>query len=200
LKSTTSNAPAIELVERARAYANKCHSETNHLYDGMPYMHHLHMAESQAERFAYLLPYPDRDKVIAAVLLHDTLEDCRKTYNDLKKEMNSVEIADIVYAVTNDKGKTRKERAGKKYYRGIRKTKYASFVKLCDRIANVTHGINKRGDMVEKYRKEHHEFYKQMTSRGWFVDIIISIASWIGIPPRIQYEEMWEHLEQLLFA
>jgi hypothetical protein len=48
--------------------------------------------------------------------------------------------ADIIYAVTNDKGKNRKERAGVKYYEGIRKTPGAVFVKLCDRIANVQYG------------------------------------------------------------
>ena len=49
---------------------------------------------------------------------------------------------EIVYALTNDKGRTRSERAGEKYYQGIRETPYAPFVKLCDRLANVTYSCS----------------------------------------------------------
>ena len=45
---------------------------------------------------------------------------------------------EIAYALTNDKGRSRAERAGEKYYQGIRETPYAPFVKLCDRLANIT--------------------------------------------------------------
>ena len=40
-----------------------------------------------------------------------------------------ITAAEIVYALTNDKGRTRKERAGEHYYAGIRETPYAPFVK-----------------------------------------------------------------------
>ena len=45
---------------------------------------------------------------------------------------------EIVYALTNDKGRTRAERAGENYYKGIRETPFAPFVKLCDRMANIS--------------------------------------------------------------
>mgnify|MGYP007056209090 CR=1 FL=1 len=75
---------------------------------------------------------------------HDSIEDARLTYNDVMSKarcfMNdeqALAATEIVYALTNDKGRTRAERAGEKYYAGIRSTPYAPFVKLCDRMANV---------------------------------------------------------------
>ena len=54
--------------------------------------------------------------------------------------------AEIAYALTNDKGRTRAERAGEKYYQGIRETPYAPFVKLADRLANITHSFTHTND------------------------------------------------------
>jgi (p)ppGpp synthase/HD superfamily hydrolase len=68
------------------------------------------------------------------------------------------EVADIVYAVTNEKGKNRKERGGVKYYEGIRQTPGAVFVKLCDRIANVQYSKMTKSRMFEMYRKENDDF------------------------------------------
>jgi (p)ppGpp synthase/HD superfamily hydrolase len=68
------------------------------------------------------------------------------------------EVADIIYAVTNDKGKNRKERAGDKYYEGIKNTPGAVFVKLCDRIANVQYGKMTKSRMFEMYKNENSDF------------------------------------------
>ena len=69
---------------------------------------------------------------------------------------------EIVYALTNDKGRTRAERAGEKYYKGIRETPYAPFVKLCDRLANVTYSCEADGHrgtrMKDVYIGEMHHF------------------------------------------
>jgi hypothetical protein len=69
---------------------------------------------------------------------------------------------EIVYALTNDKGRTRAERAGEKYYKGIRETPYAPFVKLCDRLANVSYSCGADGHrgtrMKDVYKGEMHHF------------------------------------------
>ena len=74
------------------------------------------------------------------------------TYNDVKKvagsmltEEQALMATEIVYALTNDKGRSRAERAGEKYYQGIRETPYAPFVKLCDRLANITYSCAGEG-------------------------------------------------------
>ncbi len=160
----------LTLVQKAYNYAVKCHSETNHLYDGKPYSYHLKMVYDNGLRFKKCIPLAFIDNVFAACWLHDTIEDCRVTYNDIKSEFG-FEVAEIVYALTNDKGKNRKERAGENYYKGIRETKFATFVKLCDRIANVEYSKNTGSSMYEKYKKEMDEFINELDSPHYTIMI-----------------------------
>lgn len=152
------------------------HKSTNHQYDTyLPYEFHLRMVAEVANDFKHLLddtkdyftgedyrgPMQDQVTLRTACLRsawgHDLIEDCRVSYNDVKTELGQ-EAADIIYAVTNDKGKNRKERAGVKYYEGIRKTPGAVFVKLCDRIANVQYGKMTKSRMFEMYKNENSDF------------------------------------------
>ena len=95
---------------------------------------------------------------------HDSIEDARLTYNDVLRvarslltEEQALMATEIAYALTNDKGRTRAERAGEKYYKGIRETPYAPFVKLCDRLANITYSC--AGEEPTSIRMR--EVYKQ---------------------------------------
>jgi (p)ppGpp synthase/HD superfamily hydrolase len=152
------------------------HRNTNHMYDTyLPYEFHLRMVNEVAKDFNYLLdnevdyytgePYrgPRQEQVtlMQACMLatwgHDLIEDTRVSYNDVMNHLGQ-EAADIVYAVTNEKGKNRKERGGVKYYEGIRQTQGAVFVKLCDRIANVQYSKMTKSRMFEMYKKEHQDF------------------------------------------
>lgn len=142
-------------------YAIKCHTETNHLYDGQPYKTHLTMVVLAMDEFAHLIPREDRGIVEAACWVHDVIEDCRQTYNDVKEVLGE-QVAEIAYALTNEKGKNRKERANDKYYQGIMAVKYAPFVKLCDRIANVRYSRGNGGSMYEKYRNENNDFVSKI--------------------------------------
>jgi (p)ppGpp synthase/HD superfamily hydrolase len=102
-----------------------------------------------------------REACLLAVWGHDLIEDCRVSYNDVEYQLGRA-VADIVYAVTNEKGKNRKERANEKYYMGIRETKGAVFVKLCDRIANVQYSKLTKSRMFEMYKKENDEFERML--------------------------------------
>jgi (p)ppGpp synthase/HD superfamily hydrolase len=138
------------------------HRKTNHFYDRyLPYEFHLRMVNNVYEDFQHLLDEELNDYCGKAVWAHDTIEDTRVSYNDVKNQLGD-EVANIVYAVTNDKGKNRKERAGDKYYEGIRNTPGAVFVKLCDRIANVQYGKMTKSRMFEMYKKENPEFICQL--------------------------------------
>jgi (p)ppGpp synthase/HD superfamily hydrolase len=138
------------------------HRKTNHYYDRyLPYEFHLRMVNNVYEDFQHLLDEELNDYCGKAVWAHDTIEDTRVSYNDVKNKLGE-EVADIVYDVTNDKGKNRKERAGDRYYEGIRNTPGAVFVKLCDRIANVQYGKMTKSRMFEMYKKENPEFIRQL--------------------------------------
>ena len=136
-------------IEKIRQRAHELHENVNQIYgDDLPYGFHLDMVAEGVEEFGHLVCVREEDvlPIFFGAFFHDTIEDARQTYNDVMKEARkwlseeqALMATEIVYALTNDKGRTRAERAGEKYYKGIRETPYATFVKLCDRLANVTY-------------------------------------------------------------
>ena len=82
-----------------------------------PYTYHLNKAVGCLLRYRDLIPAEDLPLVIAATWCHDVIEDTRQTYNDVKERV-SEEVAEIVYALTEEKGKNRRERHNDKYYEG----------------------------------------------------------------------------------
>ena len=147
----------MTLLEKTKEYAIRKHKNANHKYDKYDYDFHLNMVFEVAQKFIHLIEPNQHENVLAACWVHDIIEDARETYNDVKKETNET-IVELAYALTNEKGRNRAERANDKYYKGIRETKNASFVKFCDRIANVTHSKNNGSRMFKKYKDENEDF------------------------------------------
>lgn len=145
------------LVQKAKQYATTCHQMVCHLYDNQPYTVHLEMVYEYGEKFAYLLSKEDVEIVLAACWAHDVIEDTRQTYNDVKYVLNE-KVADIVYALSNEKGKTRAERANQKYYDGIVEDLKNVFTKICDRLANAKYSKEHGSTMFQAYKKEHKKF------------------------------------------
>jgi (p)ppGpp synthase/HD superfamily hydrolase len=153
------------LVEKNLNKCGSLHEATNHMYGTEPYIVHLKAVVGVGIQFIHLIPNEDRDTVLTACAGHDLIEDARMTYNDIRGLFGG-RVADIVYALTNEKGRTRAERANDKYYEGIRNTKYAPFVKLCDRIANVRHSKMQGSTMLGKYKSENDEFLLKVLPNG----------------------------------
>ena len=69
---------------------------------------------------------------------------------------------DVIPMFFGGKGRTRAERAGEKYYKGIRETPYAPFVKMCDRLANISYSCSQddsdNGRMKKIYKEEVPHF------------------------------------------
>lgn len=150
-----------KFVSECAGYAYRCHNGVNHKYgDGM-YTDHLLDVVDVAKKFITLIPESHRENILAACWCHDVIKDCRQTYNDVKNATNEA-VADIVYVVTTEKGKNRKERANDKYYAGIRKTRFATFVKLCDRIANYQYSKSHKSNMATMYEKEMPGFIEKL--------------------------------------
>ena len=101
------------LISKARKFAINAHNNVNQEYDGKSYETHLTIVSDYAEKYLHLfgpdISSNDKETILASAWLHDTIEDCRKTYNDIKTEFN-VDVAEIVYSLTNEKGKNRKIR------------------------------------------------------------------------------------------
>ena len=168
-----------EELENIKNRAIKVHSDTNQKYDDRDYSFHLCMvADIMTKYFDDLGEVPDYDlykMLYFASLFHDSIEDARLTYNDvlsIAKEYMTKGYAkastEIVYALTNEKGRTRKERANEKYYSGIRSTKFAPFIKACDRLANVTYSClySTSDRMALVYKNELDEFLKAIDEKG----------------------------------
>ena len=160
----------MTLSEKARVYATDRHAATTHSYDGRPYDYHLGMVADAAREFIGQYEEAVQEVILAACWCHDLIEDARETYNDVKAEMGE-EVAEIVYALTNEKGRTRAERANDKYYQGIRETPHATLVKLCDRIANVRQSHRNQGKMLPVYRKEYPGFKEKLHVPGEYVAV-----------------------------
>ena len=168
----------LSIDEVAKDYAIRRHREVNHHYDSVhSYAFHLQMTVDIAKRFIHLIPKEDRPDVLGGCWVHDIIEDARETYANVKRATNKV-IAEYAYACTNEKGRTRKERANADYYKGIKSYKHATFIKLCDRIANVTFAKENGSSMFEMYRKEFSDFYDNLYDG--------------------RYQDMWDHLKELL--
>ena len=146
---------------KAMSYAFTAHESVNHRINGAPYSVHLALAGFYGLKFLEIVPIYLRQTAIDALFLHDTIEDTRKTYNDIKSEFGAG-VADIVFACSNEKGRTRKERANLKYYQGIIGTPGAIFVKLCDRLANVKYSKETGSEQFEMYKKENNGFLSSL--------------------------------------
>jgi (p)ppGpp synthase/HD superfamily hydrolase len=166
-------------INGTEIFAIKAHEDTNHFYDEyLPYSFHLRMVVKAAWDFIHLVPVEKVHIVIAACFLHDTIEDARQNWNSVRSVTNE-EVAEIVRAVTNyGRGRNRDERMPDFIYEDIRNVPFATFVKLCDRIANVQYSNMTGSSMFEKYKKENSHFKSKLHVDG-------------------QLEEMWEYLDEV---
>ena len=136
--------------------------DCNQKYGGdLPYSFHLRAVLAQGKKFSKLFEeigekyissleggeeifFREYSSIMEACLAgHDLIEDGRHTYNDVKKLFDdyfypkySQMIADIIYDVTDEKGKTRSERKNDKFYKALKDNEIALFVKLADMAAD----------------------------------------------------------------
>ncbi|WP_293266815.1 HD domain-containing protein [Neptunomonas sp.] len=116
-------------VEKAREFAVKAHGKQ--LYGELPYSVHLDAVASLVK------PYGAAAEVIA--YLHDVVEDTDVTIDEISTEFG-VFVSKCVAIVTDEPGKTRKERKAKTYEKMAHvngEETLALLVKSADRLANV---------------------------------------------------------------
>lgn len=156
-----------KMYREARMVGVKAHS--NQSYDEIfPYEKHLDDVVDILKRFGFSGLY------IIAGYLHDAIEDDGISWNDIKKHFG-IEIAEIVYCVTDELGRNREE----KKLKTLPKTASnpdAIILKLADRIANVEHA-----GKIGMYAKEYKEFKDALYPTS---------------PDKAK--PMWEHLDKLL--
>lgn len=133
-------------------FASKHHK--GQWYGSKPYMYHLKKVSDVAMDYKYT------DKsILMSCLLHDIIEDTEITYKDVKENFGE-EVAEIVYCVTDELGRNRKERKSKTYKK-IRNNPKSIVVKLCDRISNITESMGSENynlKLMKMYLDEHNDF------------------------------------------
>jgi len=151
----------------ARLVAVRAHASQT--YDEIfPYEKHLDDVVEVVKRFGY------SGKYVIAAYLHDILEDTGLSYNDVKRHFG-IEVAEMVYCVTDELGRNRKEKKEKTLPKTA-SNPGAIILKLGDRIANIEHG-----GKVDMYKKEYQEF------KG---------ALYLNTPN--DGKEMWNYLDKLI--
>jgi len=134
-----------KLLRDALFVAENAHK--NQRYDEIfPYMKHIHDVIDVLKRFDF-----KSNKMLIAAALHDVIEDDGISYNDINKHFNA-EVAEMVYCVTDELGRNRREKKEKTLPKTAR-NQDAIILKLADRIANIEHG-----GKIDMYAKEHQEF------------------------------------------
>lgn len=144
------------MTNEERAYLVATQAHANQQYDIYPYIFHLKQVTNIAKSLGY------DESIIVSCVLHDVLEDTSLSYNDIKKAFGE-EIAEIVYAVTDELGRNRKERKSKTYPK-IRANWKATVVKICDRIANATQSKLYNPELFKMYQDENEDFKTNLMS------------------------------------
>ena len=129
------NQSSTSLIEKAYKTAKVLHKDQLRK-DGKPYISH------PVEVALILAELGFGENVVSAALLHDVVEDCGFTYEDIKTQFNE-EVADLVDCVS-----------------AIDKTKYISLVSLgVDSVSNDLPNPIKLGRKTEYYSKAENYKY-----------------------------------------
>jgi (p)ppGpp synthase/HD superfamily hydrolase len=111
---------------------------------------------------------------------HDLIEDARMTYNDIKQIVGK-DVADVIYLCTEERGRDRGERHSERYYMMLSGNEVATFVKLCDIIANVKFSILTNSSMLDKYRKEYYDGVIRHLNNKRFREVFVYLEKLIEL-------------------
>lgn len=136
----------MSIANRAKEFAIAKHGTQK--YGEHPYSYHLAQVSQVVAKFGYA----GDGSIVAAVWLHDTLEDTPTTYDMLVSKFG-IEIADIVFATTSEPGINREERFRNTAPK-IASQKKALVIKLADRIANTEASLQSNPKLYKMYVKE----------------------------------------------
>jgi (p)ppGpp synthase/HD superfamily hydrolase len=143
--------------------------------NGNPYDMHLNAVVKVLLEFN---PSIHEDYIIAAYL-HDLVEDTPATLRLIEKHFGK-NVADLVYGVTNERGRYKQDVRVATYIKLGTWYRKAIVLKLADRIANVRQSVsNKENGYYDKYQGEYQLFRNNLYCIG-------------------EHIEMWAELDRLM--
>ena len=120
-------------------------------YGEQPYVIHLYDVVSVLIEFGFT-----SESLLSAAWLHDVIEDTPTTYRDVVRVTNK-EVADTVFALTDELGKNRKERKEKTLPK-VKANHSALTVKLADWIANLRECHRSSPHLLKMYQRDYPHF------------------------------------------
>jgi (p)ppGpp synthase/HD superfamily hydrolase len=163
-------------LAQVEVLAYNAHNAKGQTYAGIhPYGFHLADVARIASKFAVELPLYTYYDTLAAVWLHDVIEDCGWSEADVAA-MTSPTTAAIVEAVSNDTVGSTDEARKARTLSKIAANRLAVFVKLCDRIANTTYskatlGTGKSDRKFAQYCAEYPAFKVALYQHGEYPEL-----------------------------
>ena len=126
----TARAKGMRNTLRALEFAIEAHNGQTRKKSNVPYIYHpLNMA-----CHCFAMDICD-DAIVAACLLHDTIEDCGCTYDELPVDE---ETKELVRLMTHEKDDKNRDKIMKVYYKGLASNPKAALIKCIDRCNNMT--------------------------------------------------------------
>lgn len=150
----------IEQMEKqAKEYATQKHSKQKRKFSKEPYVEH---PKRVAELIRTYKSSKNKDELISAALLHDTIEDTDTTEEDLKKLFGGL-VASLVKELSSDDEGIKK--LGKTEYltdKMLKMSSWALTIKLADRLENVSDLKDTSDKFRDKYTKETKKILQRL--------------------------------------
>ena len=135
-------------IHDAEMFARGAHLGQKH--GDRPYWKHLNDTVNVLLRFGVT----DGD-LLCAAWLHDTIEDTKCTYQDIKG-LFGARVAEFVWSVTDEMGRNRKERKERSHQKNFASGESAT-LKLADLTANVEDAVKNKAKQLKMYQQEWEE-------------------------------------------
>jgi guanosine-3',5'-bis(diphosphate) 3'-pyrophosphohydrolase len=153
--------PLIDKAISAFFFAAGAHAAFDQKYGKEDYYRHLLQVASLLSNNLPALDTTGLEHLFCAAFLHDVLEDTKVNYSMLRILFGG-NVAELVYLVTDESGRNRKERKSKTYDKVCRSVE-AILIKLCDRIVNIQESVKtKNTDTLHMYLAEFEEFERYL--------------------------------------
>lgn len=165
------------MLLEAKIFAIKAHNGDT--YGGYSYTKHLNDVYNVMVTFGVF-----EELVLVSSWLHDTIEDTQVVYEDIHNKFGS-KVANLVYLLTDKRGKNRKERH-QNTYPDLAKDHYARLIKIGDRFANIMMTMHDSQEKFAMYEKEYQYFKETLQSEIKESDEFHEIEL-----------KMWYHLDKL---
>ena len=144
-------------MKEVMQFAMKAHE--GQMYGNFPYTTHLSDVYKVLQEFGVM-----DQNILAGAWLHDVLEDTEYHYSEIKQRFG-LPIAEIVFSITDELGRNRKERKEKTWPK-LKMNGRAFVVKQADMIANARQGTFEKSDILNMYIKEYPKFKSYFNGLG----------------------------------